>query len=140
MTNDEATTELRRFQRHQVLRQYGDDGQVLPECLRLSEAIDALFARAEAAEAALAAVRDKLEYWAICEALRCVEACSVTLLCDNPDFNGQPNNAVECNGDWTDYKDVRFTGDTILGALQSALDALKKARALKSQSKENGNG
>ena len=33
--------------------------------------------------------------------LRADEGDSVTLLCDNPDFNGQPNCAVVCNGDWT---------------------------------------
>ncbi len=42
MTRNEAVEELRRFQRHHLLRQYGEDGNVLPENLRVSEAIDAV--------------------------------------------------------------------------------------------------
>ena len=62
--------------------------------------------------------------WNLCEALRASEGSSVTLVCDNPDFNGQPNNAVDCNGDWTGWNDQRFTGDTILDALVAAHDAM----------------
>lgn len=40
MTYDEAVTILRRYQRHHVLRQYGTDGSVLPDCLEVSRAID----------------------------------------------------------------------------------------------------
>ena len=43
---------------------------------------------------------------------------SVTILCDNPD--GPPNNAVDCNGGWTDYKDRRFEGGTLIEALGAA--------------------
>lgn len=52
---------IRKFQRHWLLRQYGDNGQVLPENIEVSNAIDALFARAETAESALAACREELE-------------------------------------------------------------------------------
>ena len=55
--------------------------------------------------------------------LRAEEGNSVSIMCDNPDFNGQPNNAVECCGDWTDWDDRRFTGDTLLAALQAAVAA-----------------
>lgn len=58
--------------------------------------------------------------------LRRDEGSSVTLLCDNPDFNGQPNNAVVCNGAWTNWEDRRFTGDTIGHAIRAALDAYRK--------------
>jgi hypothetical protein len=57
---------------------------------------------------------------ALIEALRADEGSSVVLLCDNPDFNGMPNNAIEVNGAWTDWKDVRFMGDTILDCLEQA--------------------
>ena len=56
-------------------------------------------------------------------ALRADEGSSVTLLCDNPDFNGQPSNAVECCGDWTNWVERRFTGDTIRAAVLAAYRA-----------------
>lgn len=56
-------------------------------------------------------------------ALRADEGDSITLLCDNPDFNGMPNNAVECNGAWTNWKDHRFTGDSLLLAVRAAYQA-----------------
>lgn len=52
--------------------------------------------------------------------LRRKEGDSITLLCDNPDFNGQPNNAVECCGDWTGWQEQRFTGDSLLLAVRAA--------------------
>lgn len=61
--------------------------------------------------------------------LRADEGDTVSLLCDNPDFNGQPSNAVECNGGWTDWTDKRFTGDSLFAALNNA--ALAKAVATK---------
>lgn len=61
--------------------------------------------------------------------LRADEGDTVTLVCDNPDFNGQPNNAVDCNGSWTDWNDKRFTGDSLFTALNAA--ALAKAVATK---------
>jgi len=52
--------------------------------------------------------------------LRGHEGDSVTILCNNPDFNGQPNCAILCNGEWTDYDDLRFKGDTVLQCLARA--------------------
>lgn len=52
--------------------------------------------------------------------LRADEGDGVTILCDNPDFNGQPNCAVICNGGWTSWEDRRFAADTILDALSMA--------------------
>lgn len=40
---------LRRYQRHHVLRQFGEDGHVLPECLEVSNAIDELIEDAKRA-------------------------------------------------------------------------------------------
>lgn len=75
----------------------------------------------------LAVVPDGVAHWQIVEKLRAPEGHAVTLICDNPDFNGQPNCAVECCADWTDWKPHRFTGDTILEALQAALAAATRA-------------
>lgn len=61
--------------------------------------------------------------WHIVEQLRTDEASSVEILADNADFNGQPNNAVVCNGEWTDWQNLRFTGDTIDAALGAAMVA-----------------
>ncbi len=58
--------------------------------------------------------------WALVEALREAEGNTVTLVCDNPDFNGQPNCLVECCGDWTNYETHRFPGDTMMDALKAA--------------------
>lgn len=75
-----------------------------------------------AVEQAAAPLRDD-EDWNIrkyVDFLRADEGDSVTILSDNPDFNGQPNCAIECNGYWTSWQDRRFTGDTILVALSVA--------------------
>jgi len=64
---------------------------------------------------------EKIEAWNLVDALRAPEGDSVTLLCDNPD--GPPNNAIECNGDWTDWNDRRFSGETILECLREAHSA-----------------
>lgn len=60
-------------------------------------------------------------------ALRSEEGASVTLLSDNPDFNGQPNNAIECCGDWTDWQERRFTGETLRAAVLGAYQARRAA-------------
>lgn len=62
-----------------------------------------------------------VECWLAIEVLREREANSVTILCDNPE--GNPNNAIECNGDWTYYEDRRFIGDTIYACLKAAVHA-----------------
>lgn len=61
--------------------------------------------------------------WRLVEALRAEEGDSVTILCDNPDFNGQPNNAIEVCGAWTNWKEVRYDGDTLNDALLKAIAA-----------------
>jgi hypothetical protein len=53
------------------------------------------------------------------EKLREHEGDSVTLLCDNPE--GPPNNAIVLCGAWSDWKDMRVEGETLLGALQEAV-------------------
>jgi hypothetical protein len=65
-------------------------------------------------------VEQIIEAWKIIEALRAPEAAEVTLICDNPDFNGQPNSAIEVCDDWTGWETKRFTGDTVLDALRAA--------------------
>ncbi len=52
------------------------------------------------------------------DALRAEEGDSVTILCDNPDAGSA--NAVECNGYWTNWKDRRFEGKSVLEALSAA--------------------
>jgi hypothetical protein len=66
---------------------------------------------------------EKIEAWNLVESLRAPEGQSVALVCDNPDFNGQPNCAVDCCGDWTGWDERRFAGDTILDALRIAHEA-----------------
>jgi hypothetical protein len=76
--------------------------------------------------AALQAVHDALTKghpeWDLIEQLREPEGHSVTLVCDNPDFNGQPNAKVLVCGDWTGWEERTFTGETVLAALKAALD------------------
>lgn len=57
------------------------------------------------------------------DVLRDGEGNSITFICDSPDFNGQPNSKVICNGDWTGWQDREFTGATVFEALGSAMAA-----------------
>ncbi len=53
--------------------------------------------------------------------LRADEGDSVTLLCDNPEpRTSDENNAIECNGYWTNWQDRRFAGETLEAALALA--------------------
>lgn len=61
-----------------------------------------------------------IECMRLINALRADEGDEVTILCDNPDFNGQPNCVVECCGGWTRFGDQRFGGQTLLDALSAA--------------------
>lgn len=61
-------------------------------------------------------------------ALRRDEGDSVTLLCDNPE--GPPNNAIECNGGWTDWTDRRFVGETLRAAILAAYKARQECDPL----------
>lgn len=56
------------------------------------------------------------------DALRADEADSVTIGCDNPDFEG-PDHYIECDGEWLQFTPSRFTGDSILECLQKACGA-----------------
>lgn len=64
--------------------------------------------------------------WRIVEQLRAAEGNSVRIICDNPDFNSQPNCIVWCCGDWTDWHDEQFAGATIDEALGNAVVAFNK--------------
>lgn len=60
---------------------------------------------------------------AICNAigeLNCDEGNSVTILAANPDFIGE-DYAIEVCGEWTEWRDLRFGGRTVLAALESAI-------------------
>ena len=58
------------------------------------------------------------------------EGNSVTIFAANPDFSG-PNYAIEVAGDWTNWKAIRYGGETVL-------EALKKAVTDKYKGDENG--
>lgn len=62
-----------------------------------------------------------IEVARLIDVLRADEGDSVTIMCDNPDFNGQPNCAIECCGDWTGWLHKRFAADTLLDALSMAM-------------------
>jgi len=65
--------------------------------------------------------RDALAIVAAIEILRQSEGDEVRILCDNPD--GPPNNAIECNGEWTGFETERFASFNLLNALQNAVIA-----------------
>jgi hypothetical protein len=54
---------------------------------------------------------EAIEIWRLIEHLTDGEGDTVNVLCPNPDFNGQPNYAIECNGYWTNWEDRRFAAD-----------------------------
>ncbi len=60
--------------------------------------------------------------------LRENEGASVLICCDNPDFNGLPNCAVEITDGWTDWETLRFTGETVPEALANAEKGRKEGR------------
>jgi hypothetical protein len=60
--------------------------------------------------------------------LRSDEGSSVTIMCDNPDFNGAPDCMVECAGEWTDWQPRRFYGDTLDQALAGALGTYRQRK------------
>lgn len=71
----------------------------------------------ESAEAILQAINE----------LRAEEAASVLIPCQNPDFNGLPNEAVTVCGSWTDWEDRLYQADTLGQALANALADKRKA-------------
>jgi len=58
--------------------------------------------------------------------LRNTEGSSVEILADNADFGG-PNNKIRCQGDWTNWWSEHFTGDTLLEALETAVEQKRLA-------------
>ena len=68
---------------------------------------------------------EAVEIWRAIETLTEGEGNSVNVLCPNPDFNGQPNYAIECNGDWTDWRDRRFAHDSQVECFRLAVRALR---------------
>lgn len=65
------------------------------------------------------------------EELRAEEGASVLILCKNPDFNGQKNEAIVCQAPFTGWKEERFDGDTLIECLRSASKA-QSTRPMKS--------
>jgi hypothetical protein len=68
--------------------------------------------------------------WAAIEQLTAEEGCSVTVLCANPDFNGQPQHAIDCNGDWTGWADQRFAHDNHVECFRMAVARMEELRKL----------
>lgn len=64
---------------------------------------------------------EAIEIWRCIEILTDGEGDVVTVLCPNPDFNGQPNYAILCNGFWTDWKERRFADDRQIECFRSAV-------------------
>ncbi len=56
--------------------------------------------------------------------LREDEGSTIEIVCDNPD--GPPNNAIICSGDWTEYQDRRFSGETLDAVVAAALVAYRQ--------------
>ena len=52
--------------------------------------------------------------------LRKNEGSSVSICCVNPEIS-EPHEAIEVVDDWTGYKILRFTGDTLLDCLAKAV-------------------
>lgn len=65
-------------------------------------------------------------YWEMITELRDEEGSTVTIICDNADFNGQPDRAIECCGAWTGWQDVRFAFDKMEDCLKAAVEARRK--------------
>jgi hypothetical protein len=61
----------------------------------------------------------------ICNAINVLnedEGSGVNILAANPDFRW-PNNAIEVTGEWTNWQTVRYEGDSVLQALEKAVEA-----------------
>ena len=108
----------------EALRKPDASLQRVPNTIRqsIAEVIEELSAAAEIAR--------------LIDVLRAGEGDSVEILCDNPDFNGQPNCAIVCCGDWTGWLHKRFAADTVLDALSMAMTerALPSPRKVIAQS------
>lgn len=72
---------------------------------------------------------DCIEIVSCIEALRQDDGSSVGILC--PYLDGEPDEPVHvvvCCGAWTTWQEKRFGGDTLVLALQSALDQYNKRK------------
>lgn len=74
-----------------------------------------------AAAAEIERLRERAKVLDLIDQLREPEGDSVSLVCDNPDFNGLPNCCVIVNGGWTGYYDVEFRCDTLVACLEAAV-------------------
>lgn len=98
-------------------------------CIRAGRRLDRVLDGKEAIGAIRLAVRSmrpvmsQQEMDANCmkmiHALRAEEGDAITIICDNPDFDG-PGAAVEWAGEATGWVNRRFTGDTFYEALHAA--------------------
>ena len=83
--------------------------------------------RQEIAQAIANARVEAEPHWKIIKELTENEAEVVTIIAENADGTGPDNHAVILCGDSTDWKEVRYYGDTALEALENALKARGKA-------------
>ena len=72
-----------------------------------------------------------LEILELIDELRDGEGDSVTIYCDNPDFNNLPNNQIEVFGEWTNWHSQHVHGDTLKECLENALKAKKEMEKTK---------
>jgi hypothetical protein len=62
------------------------------------------------------------------EILRADEGDTVTILCDDPEaWTNDKRLAVECNGGWTDWRNVRFYGESVVQCVAKAVCARETA-------------
>lgn len=97
-------------------------GEFIPKAVhyaRVSELLEANNREVERRRAAGTGA----EIWQIIEALTKGEGNAVTTICANPDFNGQPNHAIDCCGDWTGWQERRFAHDDRAECFRMALAA-----------------
>lgn len=72
-------------------------------------------------EMAIEAMEYAWECWSIVETLRAPEGSEITLVCDNPDFDGTSiGSIVELSADFTEWESKRFAGANIIDALRAA--------------------
>lgn len=70
-------------------------------------------------------VSESVEMSRLLDQLRKREGWAVTINCSNPEpSNREDAEAVDAVGDWTNWEDRRFTGETLLLALRKANGAM----------------
>ena len=70
---------------------------------------------------------EAIEIWRLIEVLTDGEGDTVNVLCPNPDFNGQPAFAIECNGHWTEWQNRRFADDRQVKCFRKAVVSLRSS-------------